>query len=256
MHLSSLDGMREFREKYLSGKEGSSLKILDLGSMAIGGSYRPIFEESQWEYIGVDISSGDNVDIVLSDPYDWLEIESCSIDIVISGQAFEHIEYFWKTMTEIARVLKQGGLCCILAPSGGREHRYPVDCWRFYPDGFRALAHYADLEVVSVKTHWESREYEDDSDQWADTILIARKGEKEEPEEEDSEHLYHRGIDAESEDSLSKIARYVRSNTSVLELGPATGYFTKHLKEKLGCSVHCIEISESMAKEAEKYPMA
>ncbi len=253
MHLSSLDEMREFREKYLFGKEESPLRILDLGSMAIGGSYRRLFEESQWEYIGVDISSGDNVDIVLSDPYDWLEIESCSIDIVISGQAFEHIEYFWRTMKEIARVLKKGGLCCIIAPSGGREHRYPVDCWRFYPDGFSALARYAGLEVVSVNTHWESREYEDDSDQWADTILIARKEEEEKLDEEDSEHFYRRGIDTESEDSLSKIARYVRSNGNVLELGPATGYFTKHLKEELGCSVHCIEISESMAKEAEKY---
>jgi SAM-dependent methyltransferase/archaellum component FlaC len=253
MHLSSLDGMREFRQKYLSGKEGSPLKILDLGSMAIGGSYRPIFEESRWEYTGVDVSSGDNVDIVLSDPYSWLEIESCSMDVVISGQAFEHIEYFWRTMTEIARVLKQGGLCCIIAPSGGREHRYPVDCWRFYPDGFRALAHYADLEVLSVNTHWESRDYEDDSDQWADTILVARKGDKEEPDEADSEHFYRRGIDVESEDSLSKIARYIRSNKSILELGPATGYFTKHLKEKLSCSVHCIEISETMAREAEKY---
>ena len=175
MHLSSFDEMREFRQKYLADKEESPLRILDLGSMAIGGSYRPIFEESQWEYIGVDISSGDNVDIVLSDPYDWLEIESCSIDIVISGQAFEHIEYFWRTMTEIARILKPEGLCCIIAPSGGAEHRYPVDCWRFYPDGFRALARYVRLEVLSVNTQWEPKGYSDDSDQWADTVLISRK---------------------------------------------------------------------------------
>ena len=29
------------------------------------------------------------------------------------------------------------------APSRGPEHRYPNDCWRFYPDGYRALAKYA-----------------------------------------------------------------------------------------------------------------
>jgi 2-polyprenyl-3-methyl-5-hydroxy-6-metoxy-1,4-benzoquinol methylase len=253
MHLSSLENMREFRQKHLAGKEGSPLRILDLGSMAIGGSNRTIFEEDQWEYIGIDIASGQNVDMVLSDPYNWLEIESCSMDVVISGQAFEHIEYFWKTMTEVGRVLKHGGICCIIAPSGGPEHRYPVDCWRFYPDGFSALARYAGLEVVSVSTQREPQGYEDDSDQWADTVLIARKPEKKEYEEEASEHLYRRDIHHESEDSLGKIIRHIEPNKSILELGPATGYLTQYLKEKLGCSVHCIEISETMASEAEKY---
>ncbi len=245
--------MRDFRKQYLTGKEDSVLRILDLGSMAIGGSYRSIFEADRWEYIGLDLAPGENVDFVLSDPYNWLEIESCSADVVISGQTFEHIDYFWKTMTEIARVLKPGGLCCIIAPSGGPEHKYPVDCWRFYPDGFRALALYAGLEVVTVNTHWALKGYRDNSDEWADTVLVARKTEKKAPEKEGSEHSYHREINIEAEDSLSKILRYIQPNKSVLELGPATGYLTKHLKEKLCCSVHCIERSEKMAHEAEKY---
>ena len=77
-------------------------------------------------------------------------------------------------MREIARALKPGGLCCILAPSAAPEHRHPVDCWRFYPDGFMALAHYAGLEVLEVRTDWEAE------DRWfADTLLIARKPEEE-----------------------------------------------------------------------------
>lgn len=253
MHLSSLENMRNFRQQHLSGREGSQLKILDLGSMAIGGSYRAIFQEDQWEYIGIDIVSGDNVDMVLSDPYNWLEIESCSMDVVISGQAFEHIAYFWKTIGEIARVMKPGGLCCIIAPSGGPEHRYPVDCWRFYPDGMRALAAYVDLEVLSVDTHWGSKEYEDDSDLWADTVLVARKPETTESAKPSAEHLYRRDIDGESDDSLGRVIQYIQPDQRVLELGPATGYLTKYLKEERGCSVHCIEVSETMAREAERY---
>ena len=252
MHLSSIDKMKFFRDKYLSGKEDSKLKILDLGSMEIGGSYRSIFDDEKWKYTGMDLLPGKNVDIVLSDPYNWLEIESNSVDVFISGQTFEHIEYFWKTMLEIARVLKPGALCCVIAPSGGPEHRYPVDCWRFYPDGFKALARYAGLEVLEVGTQWEPKGYSDGSDGWADTMLVAGKPEiKIDTDKKD--HIYKRTIDEDGENSLSKIIKYIQPDTAVLELGPATGYLTEYMQKKLNCSVDCVEISPEMAEVAEKY---
>jgi len=252
MHLSSIDKMKSFREKYLSGKEDTKLKILDLGSMEIGGCYRPLFDEEKWEYTGVDLLSGKNVDLVLSDPYNWLEIESNSVDVFISGQTFEHIEYFWKTILEIARVLKPGALCCVIAPSGGPEHRYPVDCWRFYPDGFKALARYAGLEVLDVGTQWEPKGYRDGSDVWADTMLVAGKPEIK-IDKDQKEHIYKRTIDEDGDDSLSKIIKYIEPDTAVLELGPATGYLTEYMQKKLNCSVDCVEISSEMAEVAEKY---
>jgi SAM-dependent methyltransferase len=125
----------------------------------------------------MDTVAGDNVDIVLKNPYHWREVKSDSVDVLISGQAFEHIEFFWITMMEIARVLKPGGLCCILAPSGGYEHRYPVDCYRFYPDGFTALARYVQMEVVEVATQWEpDPRYTEESNAWRDSMLVCRKG--------------------------------------------------------------------------------
>jgi len=124
------------------------LDILDIGSMDVNGSYRSLFSRRSWRYVGADIQSGANVDIVLGDHYRWRQIRSDSYDVVVSGQAFEHIPFFWLTMQEIARVLKPGGLCCIVAPSEGPEHRYPQDCWRFLPDGMRALADFAGLDVL------------------------------------------------------------------------------------------------------------
>lgn len=61
---------------------------------------------------------------------------------------------------------------------------------------------------------------------------------------------YQRTVDLESGDSLSKLATWIKPGSSVLELGPATGYFTQYLKEKLGCTVDCVEISEKMAATA------
>jgi len=173
MHLSSLQSMRSFREKYLSGKD--PLIIMEIGSQSYGATYKEIFISEQWTYVGVDIVTGENVDLVLKDLYEWHEINTDSVDVVISGQAFEHIEFFWLTMKEIARILKPGGLCCIIAPSGGPEHKYPVDCWRFFPDGFRALAHYVDLEVLEARRPEETKGLDPASDIWADTVLIARK---------------------------------------------------------------------------------
>lgn len=178
MHQSSIDKMTMFREVYLSEKLNDPLHILDLGSQDVNGSYRPIFSQHVWHYVGLDMEAGNNVDIVLRTPYVWREIASESADVVISGQAFEHIQFFWITMLEVARVLKPGGICCILAPSSGPEHRYPVDCWRFYPDGMMSLAHFAQMEVIEAKTQWENNGYNDDSDWWHDSMLVCRKPDK------------------------------------------------------------------------------
>lgn len=174
MHLSSLINMERFRDKYLSERMGKPLKILDLGSTEMGACYRPIFQKPGWNYVGVDLSPGPNVDLVLQRAYDWREIRSDSVDLLISGQVLEHVEFFWITALEISRVLRPGGMACLIAPSSGPEHRYPVDCWRFYPDGMRAFAKVARLECVEVYTNWENSG-DPGSDFWHDTVLVVRK---------------------------------------------------------------------------------
>jgi len=167
--------MQAFAEKYLLGLGDNRLEILDIGSQDINGSYKQIFEKAQWHYTGADIAPGENVDLILKNMYNWGNIRSNSYDVVISGQTFEHIEYFWFTIMEISRILKTGGLCCIIAPSSGDEHKYPVDCWRFYPDGFKSLAEYAGLQVITIYTQWSKELYPDYDSMWKDTVLICRK---------------------------------------------------------------------------------
>ena|SRR5438270_10996546 len=176
MHASSYDRMAEFCHDYLAARQDEPLTIVDLGSCDYNGSYRPIFARKPWRYLGVDMTAGKNVDIVLRNPYRWREIKAGSADVIVSGQTFEHTEFFWLTMREIARSLKAGGLVCIIAPSAGDEHRYPVDCWRVYPDGLRALARSAQLETLEAWTQWEDRpEYDNESNKWHDSVLVARK---------------------------------------------------------------------------------
>lgn len=171
-----MDKMIGFRDKYLAALTESALVIYDLGSRAVsGGSYRPVFEHSPWIYKGIDLEPGENVDVILSRPYAWKELPAESADVLVSGQALEHIEYFWLTMLEVWRVLKPGGLCCIIAPSGGPEHRYPVDCWRFFPDGLEALSRYAGFETEQIYKQQGSTGHSDGSDLWQDSFLVCRK---------------------------------------------------------------------------------
>jgi SAM-dependent methyltransferase len=176
MHQSSMTAMSTFVTDHLDGRRGEQIRILDVGSMDVNGSYRTFFDAPGWSYTGLDLAPGAGVDLVVDQPYRWSSLRPASYDVVVSGQAFEHFEFPWVSMVEVARVLRPGGLVCLVVPSGGYEHRYPLDCWRYYPDGIAALARWADLEVVSATTNWEPGEdWVDDSALWKDTVLVARK---------------------------------------------------------------------------------
>ena len=138
MHKSSYDKMSELLDGYVLNQKHSKGTVLDFGSYDANGTYKELLCSKKWDYLGLDINPGPNVDIVPKDTYKWHEIDDESCDLIISGQAFEHCEYFWLVFEEFARILKPSGKCIIIAPSSGHEHRFPVDCWRFYPDGMRA----------------------------------------------------------------------------------------------------------------------
>ena len=175
MHESSMLRMKWFASKYLDSSR--KLKILDVGAYDVNGCYKEIFTSKGHDYVGLDMEEGPNVDITPQSAYVWDEIEEGKYDVVISGQALEHIEFFWVTFEEIIRVTKKEGLICIIAPKGFEEHRYPVDCWRFLTDGMIAIARLYMLEIIHTHTNCAPSidEKEWYSKDCADSMLIARK---------------------------------------------------------------------------------
>lgn len=227
--------MRDFTSRYLADLTDKPLEILDLGSADIGGTYAQFFNHPKWRYRGVDLVEGPNIHVVLSNPYNWRELPTHCADVFVSGQTFEHIEFFWLTMREIARVLKPGGLCCIVAPSRGPIHRYPVDCWRFYPDGFAALARYADLEILEILHDEEGGPtYPDKSEEWGDLVLIAqRKSDK---------------LNATQKSSLSSgadlnkvLEGIIRRGSRILKIGSACPKLEKLLRADMQCELQDID---------------
>jgi SAM-dependent methyltransferase len=165
--------------KYLLGSiwqhlEGDPIRVLDVGSQVSHEgepSYRDIVRGlPRAAYTGMDVEAGANVDVVATQEYVF-PFETESFDVVLSGQAFEHIEFPWLTMREIARVLRPGGVAVVIAPSSGPEHKYPRDCWRFYADGMRAFAKWASLDCVGAITNWR----ETSRFMWGDTVGVFHK---------------------------------------------------------------------------------
>ena len=169
MHASSLENMWRCYGSYVANgplEDQAEIMVLDIGSADVNGSYREVFAKPAYRYIGADMAPGPGVDIVLSDPYK-LPLTDASVDIVISGQSFEHCEFFWLLFQEMVRVLRPEGLIFLIAPSAGAIHRYPVDCYRFYPDAYAALAKHAGCVLVES--------WLDERGPWRDLVGVFRR---------------------------------------------------------------------------------
>lgn len=142
MHTNSMLLMRDFRERYLGDLKGCT--ILDVGARQVSrqrDSYRDLFYE--YQYTGMDIVPGKNVDVV------GYENLAKVYDVVISGQVMEHVARPWEWMCALAGLFRR--YICIIAPSRSKEHRYPIDCYRYLPDGMRALFEYAGIVTIEAR---------------------------------------------------------------------------------------------------------
>jgi predicted O-methyltransferase YrrM len=168
MHASSMENMRRCIDWYVGT---GPVKVVDLGAMDVNGSYRQLVPPTA-EYVGADLEAGPGVDVVLTNVY-HLPFEDGSVDIVLSGQMLEHCGQFWRVFNEIFRVLKPDGLAFMIAPSSGPVHMYPVDCYRFYPDSYPALAEWSGLRLVQSWT--------DERGPWRDIVGVFQKGSSRQP---------------------------------------------------------------------------
>ena len=163
-----------------------SYHVLEVGSRnktSAQLTHRQLLAGRKVSYVGIDLLPGHNVDRVMKKPYSF-PVPSRSVDVLIAGAVFEHIPFVWASMLEVGRVLRPGGYALVLAPSRGHEHNV-YDCWRYYPDGYRALASWAALDLRDVfcdfpptlpnKFHFDYAAIDQEKSYWGDSVAVFQK---------------------------------------------------------------------------------
>ena len=167
MHYDCLYTMKKFVRTYVDPL-GEKLKILEVGSKDVNRPEKNMrfrrYFDPKWEFIGLDIESGENVDIVSEHPYKY-PFPDNHFDVVISGNTLEHVPDLQAIVNEIARV--SNNLVCIIVPNYREFHEDPIDCWRIMPDGMRFLMEGAGLKVLECRRVG--------GEKLVDTIGIAKK---------------------------------------------------------------------------------
>jgi SAM-dependent methyltransferase len=171
VHPSAIQNAESFFQAYAPHvPEG---RVVEIGSQDVNGSIRTVCPP-RFDYVGVDFCEAKGVDIVITDPY-HLPFDDESVDIFVSSSCFEHSEFFWLVFMEVMRCLKPRGLFYLNAPSTGQFHRYPVDCWRFYPDSGMALVNWGRRNGLKPAL---LESYTHVGGQWQDFVAVFLKDER------------------------------------------------------------------------------
>jgi SAM-dependent methyltransferase len=153
--------------KYAKQNFQSNAKVLEVGPTGFPSAFQELVNNSNITWHTIDFADsiyvGDalsELTYTLSNPYEF-PVQSEQYDIVISGNVIEHVAEVWKWLKELKRVLKPGGIVVTINPISWPYHEAPLDCWRIYPEGIKALAneigllvkecHFSSLEIDIVK---------------------------------------------------------------------------------------------------------
>jgi SAM-dependent methyltransferase len=141
MHENSLELFKKYALPYFK----DNMEVLEVGPDGYPSSYCNIIQGVNWTY-------GDLYQKDASD-YIWFKEEYTpdtdrKFDLILSGQVIEHVRKPWRWVQALANLLKPNGYLILINPVSWPYHEAPVDCWRIYPEGIKALFDDAGLQCV------------------------------------------------------------------------------------------------------------
>lgn len=143
MHNNSLLLFKKYAETYFK----PNIRVLEIGSTTHNSAYKKLVNDDSITWETLDIKSGPGITYVAKSEYEY-NIPDNTFDIIIACQVLEHVRHPWRWFPELARLLKKEGHLISISPVSWPYHEAPVDCWRIYPEGLRALCEDANINPV------------------------------------------------------------------------------------------------------------
>jgi SAM-dependent methyltransferase len=125
-------------------------RVLEIGPNAFPSAYAEIVNDPTVVWETTDIADWPQLTYPNAGEYSFPVPEN-NYDVVLTGQVIEHVKKIWIWVKELERVCKPGGYVIIINPVSWHFHRVPVDCWRIYPDGMRALLEDTSLQIIDSR---------------------------------------------------------------------------------------------------------
>ncbi|MEN3186776.1 MAG: methyltransferase domain-containing protein [Atribacterota bacterium] len=242
--------------------------VYEFGSLQVPGQegfadLRPFFSGKR--YIGCDMRPGPGVDIILN--LHHIDLPDAVAGTVLMVDTLEHVEFPWKAMDEVYRILRPGGFVVMSSVMNFPIHDYPFDYWRFTPEAFWSLLQKFPYRLVEWVGH----------PQFPHTVVgVGCKGELPERDRQHFEKKIKawkerwsvpnfftkvpesRSVACEKTSSYYAFSRpEVRALIPhgcqrILDVGCGEGNLGGMLKEERQCEVWGVEINFQVAAEAEK----
>jgi SAM-dependent methyltransferase len=126
----------------------ASGKILDAGAGRM--AWRAMLQAKASDYVATDYGQTHPDIGFTADMTKRLPVDDSSFDTVFCCSVLEHVENPAAAMSELARVLKPGGILILSVPFRYYLHGAPADYFRFTSFGVRLMAGQSGFEVVEL----------------------------------------------------------------------------------------------------------
>lgn len=112
------------RVKEMFPEHFCDVRVLDIGSLDVNGNLRGCFDAPFW-YVGLDLGYGKNVDVVCPG-----HLFDCGFkfDTVVSAECLEHDVFWDRTILNMVRLTRSGGLVAISCATDGRKEHGTMNC--------------------------------------------------------------------------------------------------------------------------------
>jgi SAM-dependent methyltransferase len=147
--------IRRFLEGRAEAFAGSDSVVLDVGAGA--SPYRSIFQGKYGRYIAIDVpgsltaGNAPGIEYVFGTA-EALPVADRSVDLVLFNQVLEHVEDADRSIVELGRVLKPGGLLLGSVPHVSPVHLEDHDYRRYTDLGLRQLLEKHGFTKIEVDT--------------------------------------------------------------------------------------------------------